>query len=430
MYFNFTFFPSAVTSRRLANHEIEQMLSWQVTSVEADEIGFLIETSHEDYIDRDEDKIVMDFTHLFTRFSTQMCTSSYSSYENCANLDSLLPEIDLPTTKDQLGVRKLDGDDQHMFNRTQAFSLQISFKPYPYEEVMMETITAGITAAVSVASMNILSTIFLSQVIQFLWGAINSLQLIVLTVLFTQLMMPERCKNYLHKIMQYTNLDIIEVDDYLEAIFGGFPSTEPFSESFEMLGYQTSNFFLEMGPLMFLIMLFLVWAPFRKLIQIVSMLCSDNFLTRRMKQATHFKMTVVRFLLEGSIEISLSAYICILKMNKNNFDSFWFGVSTGLAIATILVQFILPFYLIRAKNNYLRETMEGVVDSRYREYFADLLPKNKPGLFYSTIFFMRRLILVTLIMVFMRYEQGQAFTHIVLSVLQLTFVLATKPFDS
>ena len=170
-----------------------------------------------------------------------------------------------------------------------TYSLEISFEPKFYEEMAKQSLQAGIAAAVSVGGMNILMTIFLSQVIQQLWATINSLQLIVLTVLFTGLTMPERCKDFLHEIMKYTNLDIIEVDDYLTAIFGDFIPTEPYSEEFEELGYETSNFFLEMGPLMFLIMLFLLYAPVRKLLQRLSRNSKDNFFSRRLKKQTHFK---------------------------------------------------------------------------------------------------------------------------------------------
>ena len=44
--------------------------------------------------------------------------------------------------------------------------------------------------------------------IKYLWGMVNSLQMIVLTVLFN-LTMPEEAKVVLKEIMKYCNLDIV-----------------------------------------------------------------------------------------------------------------------------------------------------------------------------------------------------------------------------
>ena len=56
---------------------------------------------------------------------------------------------------------------------------------------------------------------------------------------------------------------MIEAEPVLEQIFGKFKLTQPYSEEFADLGYDTSNFFLECGPLMFIILIFIVYAPIR-----------------------------------------------------------------------------------------------------------------------------------------------------------------------
>ena len=58
------------------------------------------------------------------------------------------------------------------------------------------------------AGTNIALSIFYSQMIQYMWGMINSLQMIVLTVLF-DVNMPDELFETLKMIMQYTNLDIV-----------------------------------------------------------------------------------------------------------------------------------------------------------------------------------------------------------------------------
>ena len=76
------------------------------------------------------------------------------------------------------------------------------------------------------ASDLVLSIIF-GGVLQLLWGLINSLQMIVLTVLFTVLM-PQNCNVVLISIMNLINLDIIPIPEFLEANFD-FVETESYN---------------------------------------------------------------------------------------------------------------------------------------------------------------------------------------------------------
>ena len=190
--------------------------------------------------------------------------------------------------------------------------------------------------------------------------------------------------------MKFTNLDIIEAEPVLELIFSEFIPTDPYSEEFGNLGYDSSNFFLECGPLMFIIMAFIVWAPIRKILQCLTRKCNDNCCNRRLKQNTHFKMSIMIFLIESSIELCLSAYICVYKMTDLNFSELWFGVSTVLAFITLAIQVALPIYLLHAKCKFFKDTQNGVQESYYKDFFSDLSPKNKTGLFYSSVFLARR----------------------------------------
>ena len=132
--------------------------------------------------------------------------------------------------------------------------------------------------------------------------------MIVFTVLFTELLMPEKCKEILSEIMKFTNLDIIEAEPILTQIFGEFIPTDPYSEDFEELGYDSSNFFLECGPLMFIVIIFMLWAPVRKILQVIFKKTSGkNCCSRKLRKPTHFRMSILRFLIESAIELSLSA---------------------------------------------------------------------------------------------------------------------------
>ena len=142
----------------------------------------------------------------------------------------------------------------------------------------------------SIATMvtaNLTTSILSSQVIQFLWGVINSLQIIVLPVLYS-LSFPTVCFDVLISIMKMTNLDLINVEPVLYQMFK-FRETEPVNVTFELAGYDSSNFFIEMGPLFFITTFFIFWMPVRKAISWCgSKTQGKNFITRRMKRDPGF----------------------------------------------------------------------------------------------------------------------------------------------
>ena len=117
------------------------------------------------------------------------------------------------------------------------------------------------------------------------------------------------------EIMKLTNLDLVDVEPVLEMIFGKFEETDPFNEKFAKAGYDSTNFILECGPLFLLILIFLAWAPIRKFTQLIAKQCKDNRLSKRLKAKTQFKTIVARFFIEGILELSIAAGICMVNIN-------------------------------------------------------------------------------------------------------------------
>eukprot|EP00353_Schmidingerella_taraikaensis_P004715 CAMPEP_0185575188 /NCGR_PEP_ID=MMETSP0434-20130131/6452_1 /TAXON_ID=626734 ORGANISM="Favella taraikaensis, Strain Fe Narragansett Bay" /NCGR_SAMPLE_ID=MMETSP0434 /ASSEMBLY_ACC=CAM_ASM_000379 /LENGTH=103 /DNA_ID=CAMNT_0028191995 /DNA_START=73 /DNA_END=380 /DNA_ORIENTATION=- len=103
--------------------------------------------------------------------------------------------------------------------------------------------------------------------------------------------------------MQYTNLDVIETDFIIEAIFNGFEESPPLSDRFEEVGYESSNFFLLIGALLLLTIAFMVCAPIRKCLQLCSLKFGDNFITRRFKPDPEFRSVILTFFYEGVVEL-------------------------------------------------------------------------------------------------------------------------------
>ena len=67
-------------------------------------------------------------------------------------------------------------------------------------------------------SSNLAVSFLLSGVLQYLWGMVNALQMIVMTVLFS-VIRPINAEVVLTTIMSYVNLDLIETYPMLNKLF-------------------------------------------------------------------------------------------------------------------------------------------------------------------------------------------------------------------
>ena len=82
--------------------------------------------------------------------------------------------------------------------------------------------------------------------------------------------------------MSLTNFDVIDADNIIQRmLFTEFRETEPFSERFGEVGYDTSNFFFECGLLFVIASIFLFfWVPLRMLLRFMTRKCRQNFITK------------------------------------------------------------------------------------------------------------------------------------------------------
>ena len=107
---------------------------------------------------------------------------------------------------------------------------------------------------------------------------------------------------------------------------------------------------------------------------------------------------MTRFLLEGCIEIGLSAMICALMIQKENFYNFWELISTVLAFVSLFCLAIAPFLFFKITKKYL-ETVEQNGDpnsSPYVKLFNNY-HANQRSLRYPSIFFLRRYLMLLML---------------------------------
>ena len=99
---------------------------------------------------------------------------------------------------------------------------------------------------------------FASPVLQFLWGLINSLQVIVLFVLLDVQRFPYNAQQVLIAIAKIVAFELIDTEELYADIFG-FGETESVNDVFEEAEYDGSNYIQRLGMPFLLIMGFLFY---------------------------------------------------------------------------------------------------------------------------------------------------------------------------
>lgn len=138
---------------------------------------------------------------------------------------------------------------------------------------------------------NIIFSFFSAGMLQYLWGLINTLQMIVMTSLF-QLEIPPNADMVMLMILKMCSLEFVNTGWVLEKIFN-FRETEsmntkydsngePYSK-FADAGYDSANFLELLGPVFFVVIFFIAYVLLRKFAVKATKKCGTNFFTKRIR---------------------------------------------------------------------------------------------------------------------------------------------------
>ena len=132
----------------------------------------------------------------------------------------------------------------------------------------------------------------------------------MIVVLFN-LNIPVNCSKILSEILSLANLDLIEVDDYIVAIFDFQLESPPFNDIFEDAGIQSSTFLVELGMLFFVIMISLFMALSKLICRKCTEGCEVNCLTSVLRKKVNSLVVIVRFFMEYCYEMGLASLIAV-----------------------------------------------------------------------------------------------------------------------
>ena len=191
---------------------------------------------------------------------------------------------------------------------------------------------------------NFFISLLLATALQYLWGMVNSLQLIVMGVLF-DILQPENAKVIQLQILKACSFDFFYTEDLYKSMFG-FKDSESFNDNFEEAGIEGSNFIIGVGPVFFFIVIFPIYMCVHKSCRYVFQddkkpNCCSNWL-----QPKPCLPIVMVFLLESCVEIGITCGICLTMINGDRVSTFWEILSTSLAFLFAGALVIAPLHIL------------------------------------------------------------------------------------
>ena len=154
----------------------------------------------------------------------------------------------------------------------------------------------------------------------------------------------------------------------------------------------------------------------------------------------------MRFLLEGCIELGLTAMIAIItiftppntsdtdhtagrRLSKNQiyFGDIFSNLCAGL---TLLGLFVAPIYLYQVAKIYFKKHEDSDVKKKYGEMFKGFQVKTFPQLLYCLIFIIRRVTMVMVLTMLPTQRNIQINIFIITTLFVMSYASYVLPFDS
>ena len=108
---------------------------------------------------------------------------------------------------------------------------------------------------------NFIISLMFAGILQYLWGMVNTLQIINLGILY-KILLPDNLQIIQIEVSKACAFDFFYTEDLYYEVFD-FRETPSFSEFFEAAGIEGSNFVIGIGTLFFFVVGFPCWLLFK-----------------------------------------------------------------------------------------------------------------------------------------------------------------------
>lgn len=138
---------------------------------------------------------------------------------------------------------------------------------------------------------------------------------------------------------------MIPTEDIFESMFG-FAESDPFSESFDNMGYGTKNFVENLGTLFIIVMVGFLFLIIICLLGIFRYTHRKIHLKYESWRDTMFWNTIIRFILEGYIELGLSSFLHYTILNWSTWSEVMASLIAMGMLGTVYAMPVISAWII------------------------------------------------------------------------------------
>jgi len=206
---------------------------------------------------------------------------------------------------------------------------------------------------------NLIIMTFVQLGFSYLWGLINTLQMILYLPLL-KVGLPKNVKLFYSILLPLANLDLIPPQYSTELIFDiSSDEDHPYSPVLEEMGFETHNVILNMGSLYVYFMLLLLALSVMGVLKLFKIYFPGDMKYikpyRKLKKIIFWGSFIILFM-EGYLEIFISGYLNLLtRISYTKSDKFSYVISYTVLFVQIV---ILPgafIYMLTRPNHVLKE---------------------------------------------------------------------------
>ena len=139
-----------------------------------------------------------------------------------------------------------------------------------------------------------------------------------------------------------------------------FRESGPFNAIFEQAGYETTTFIIELGLIFFLVLAFILYQILKAGLRSLTRNYGENMFTKHLRRETKYREIIVRFLLEGCMELGLVASISLMQEESWRFGNVWDAFSAFMAVVSLCILALTPLYIGRAAYLILKSKSTSI----------------------------------------------------------------------
>lgn len=258
------------------------------------------------------------------------------------------------------------------------------------QKMAMEAFESAGQTSKGIFGANFALNLTLSASLNQLWALVNAQQLFIMLPL-CQVVLPINASKFFGAIAQIATFEIYDLNDHINDILD-VPDTEPVSDNFEELGFESKYMLNNMGTMLIFYLIYPVfmlahWMTKRKLCR--TQLCCKKF-EESLKHFIYFKL-IITVIFESFAIVAIS---CLIGLQVIDFGSAGLSVQSLTCIFFLVLITVMPVLMLSHVNHHFARLNDQLIKKRVGSVYEELdIRKGKKILIQPMFFLLRRLVL-------------------------------------